>query len=164
MPGKAYSIHICAVLVWQKCIKLLCGRGMLQVGFPQKQTLRWKFTCRMFVTESSWDQHPWNKMKRMRKKSTIGQRKMSSYHAVAMEALADTVGNSEAKCPRELGFHVPSSASDVGMTSLAWPIWRALTAKRDGASWSLHYSAHCSLKFCLKEFQKSASWIMYKVY
>lgn len=30
------------------------------------------------------------------KKSTIGQRKMSSYHAVAMGALAGTVGNSEA--------------------------------------------------------------------
>ena len=30
------------------------------------------------------------------KKSTTGQRKMSSYQAVAMEVLANTVGNSEA--------------------------------------------------------------------
>lgn len=60
MRGKAYSVLICAVLVWQRCIKLLCGSGMLQVEFPQKQTLRWKFTCRMSVTESSWDRHLWN--------------------------------------------------------------------------------------------------------
>lgn len=30
------------------------------------------------------------------KKSTTGQRKMSSYHVVAMEDLANTLGNSEA--------------------------------------------------------------------
>lgn len=36
---RAYSIRIHAVLVCQRCIKLLCEK-VLQVGFPQKQTLR----------------------------------------------------------------------------------------------------------------------------
>lgn len=48
--------------------------GVLQVDFPQKQTLRWRLTCRMFITECFRDQNLWKGKKKTEERLGRGNR------------------------------------------------------------------------------------------
>lgn len=139
--GKPRSIHICATLLCQSCSKLLCR--VLQVGFPWKQTLRWRLTRRMFITKCFLDLHLWKEKKKKKKKQDRAEKDVKLWCCLGGSLswhYKDFWGWNVPRWNRraELSLHVFSSTLEGGVTSCLVNAWRAVIIKGDTASYKHH--------------------------